>query len=127
MIVAEAVRVFEDNIEATEAWNGPLFDVWTEYRHVVAEGVSGHGELAVAANPVRYPFRSFDGASVIDRQRSGTRTWDINTDGVDHYGLYADWVEDLRLVAGQQIVDDLANGAEAYLQLWERAEKAAGD
>jgi microsomal dipeptidase-like Zn-dependent dipeptidase len=80
-----------------------------------------------AANPVRYPFRSFDGGSVIDRQRSGTRTWDINTDGVDHYGLYADWVEDMRLVAGQQIVDDLANGAEAYLQLWERAEKAAGD
>jgi microsomal dipeptidase-like Zn-dependent dipeptidase len=78
------------------------------------------------ANPVRYPFRSFDGGSVIDRQRSGTRTWDINTDGVDHYGLYADWVEDLRLVAGQQIVDDLATGAEAYLQLWERAEKAAG-
>jgi len=79
-----------------------------------------------ADNPVRYPFRSFDGGSVIDRQQSGTRTWDINTDGVDHYGLYADWVEDLRLVAGQQIVDDLANGAEAYLQLWERAEKAAG-
>jgi hypothetical protein len=79
-----------------------------------------------SANPVRYPFRSFDGGSVIDRQRSGTRTWDINTDGVDHYGLYADWVEDLRVVAGQQIVDDLANGAEAYLQLWERAEKAAG-
>jgi microsomal dipeptidase-like Zn-dependent dipeptidase len=78
------------------------------------------------ANPVRYPFRSFDGGSLIDRQRSGTRTWDINTDGVDHYGLYADWVEDLRLVAGQQIVDDLATGAEAYLQLWERAEKAAG-
>jgi hypothetical protein len=79
-----------------------------------------------ADNPVRYPFRSFDGGSVIDRQRSGTRTWDINSDGVDHYGLYADWVEDLRLVAGQQIVDDLANGAEAYLQLWDRAVKAAG-
>jgi hypothetical protein len=78
-----------------------------------------------AQNPVRYPFRSFDGGSVIDRQRSGTRLYDINTDGVDHYGLYADWVEDLRLVAGPQIVEDLANGAEAYLQLWERAEAAA--
>ena len=79
-----------------------------------------------AQNPVRYPFRSFDGGSVIDRQHSGTRTYDINTDGVDHYGLYPDWVEDLRLVAGRQIVDDLANGAEAYLQLWARAEAAAG-
>jgi microsomal dipeptidase-like Zn-dependent dipeptidase len=77
-----------------------------------------------AQNPVRYPFRSFDGGTVIDRQHSGTRTYDINSDGVDHYGLYPDWVEDLRKVGGSQIVDDLANGAEAYLQLWARAEAA---
>jgi hypothetical protein len=76
---------------------------------------------------VKYPFRSFDGASTIHKQRSGTRTWDINTDGVDHYGLYPDWIEDLRQVAGGQIVEDMANGAEAYLQLWARAEAAASD
>jgi hypothetical protein len=79
-----------------------------------------------SANPVRYPFKSFDGGSTIDRRHSGTRVYDINTDGVDHYGLYPDWIEDLRLVAGPQIVADMANGAEAYLQLWARAEKAAG-
>jgi hypothetical protein len=78
-----------------------------------------------SSNPVRYPFRSFDGGSVIDRQHSGTRVYDVNTDGVDHYGLYPDWIEDLRLVGGRQIVDDMANGAEAYLQLWARAEAAA--
>ena len=78
-----------------------------------------------SANPVRYPFKSFDGGSTIDRQHSGTRTYDINTDGVDHYGLYPDWIEDLRLVAGPQIVADMANGAEAYLQMWARAEAAA--
>jgi len=78
-----------------------------------------------AQNPVQYPFQSFDGGSVIDRQRSGTRIYDVNVDGVDHYGLYPDWIEDLRLVAGQQIVDDMAAGAEAYLQVWERAEAAA--
>ena len=78
-----------------------------------------------ASNPVRYPFRSFDGGSVIDKQRSGTRVYDVNTDGVDHYGLYPDWIEDLRKVGGQQIVDDMANGAEAYLQMWARSEAAA--
>jgi hypothetical protein len=52
--------------------------------------------------------------------------YDVNTDGVDHYGLYPDWIEDLRKVAGDQIVDDMANGAEAYLQLWARAQAAAG-
>ena len=80
-----------------------------------------------AQNPVHYPFLSFDGGSVINRQRSGTRVYDINSDGVDHYGLYPDWIEDLRLVAGQQIVNDMANGAEAYLQMWERAEADAGN
>jgi SAM-dependent methyltransferase len=49
--VADAIRVVEDNVEATEAWNGPLFEIWTEYREIVAEGVSGHGERALAANP----------------------------------------------------------------------------
>ena len=45
---------------------------------------------------------------------------------MDHYGLYSDWIEDLRLVAGAQIADDLTNGAEAYLQQWARTKAAAG-
>jgi microsomal dipeptidase-like Zn-dependent dipeptidase len=79
-----------------------------------------------AENPIRYPFRSFDGGSLIDRQHSGTRIYDLNVDGVDHYGLYPDWIEDLRLLGGSQIVTDLANGAEAYLQMWARAQASAG-
>ena len=88
-------------------------------------GAQGPPRAGAAANPVRYPFRTFDGGTVMDHQRSGSRVYDINTDGVDHYGLYPDWVEDLRVLAGPQIVSDLANGAEAYLQMWERAEAAA--
>ena len=49
--MADTIRVVDDNVEATEAWNGPLFDVWIEYRDVVAEGVRNHGEAALAANP----------------------------------------------------------------------------
>ena len=79
-----------------------------------------------SANPVEYPFRSFDGGSLIYQQHAGTRVYDLNTDGVAQYGLYPDWIEDIRLVAGQQAIDDLANGAEAYLQLWQRAQSAAG-
>ena len=56
----------------------------------------------------------------MDRQQSGTRTYDVNVDGVAHYGMFPDYIEDLRMIAGDQIVDDLANGAEAYLQMWER-------
>jgi microsomal dipeptidase-like Zn-dependent dipeptidase len=79
-----------------------------------------------SANPVGYPFKSFDGGTTFDRQRSGTKTYDFNRDGLDHFGLYPDWVEDLRKVGGDQIVEDMARGAEAYLQMWERASGVRG-
>ncbi len=82
----------------------------------------GNPRGADAPNPVTYPFKSFDGKQTIDRQRSGERVFDINVDGVAHYGLYPDWVEDLRKLAGPEIVNDLGRGAEAYLQMWERAD-----
>ena len=34
-----------------------------------------------------YPYRTFDGGTVMSKQRSGTRVYDINIDGVPHYGL----------------------------------------
>jgi hypothetical protein len=85
-------------------------------------GAQGDPRGADVPNPVTYPFKSFDGKVTIDRERSGERTWDINVDGVAHYGLYPDWIEDLRKLAGDQIVKDMARGSEAYLQMWERAE-----
>jgi hypothetical protein len=84
-------------------------------------------------NPVRYPFSGLGGVKV-GRQTAGQRTWDINVDGVAQYGLYPDWVEDLRKVAdarrpgnGRRIVEDMARGGEAYLQMWERALGAKPD
>lgn len=59
-IVADAIRVVEDNVEATEAWNGPLFEIWIEYRDLVAEGLRDHGEAALAANPPHEGDRVLD-------------------------------------------------------------------
>ncbi|MER7504462.1 Coagulation factor 5/8 type domain-containing protein [Nonomuraea pusilla] len=87
--------------------------------------VNGMGRLpgpraGGAADPVRYPFTSFEGVT-LDRLRTGERVWDVNVDGVANYGLVPDWVEDMRLLAGDQIVRDLAAGAESYLRTWEAA------
>jgi hypothetical protein len=71
---------------------------------------------------IAYPFKSFDGKVTFDRQKTGDRTFDYNKEGVAHYGLYADWFADLRRLGGQQLSDDLWNGAEAYLEMWERAD-----
>jgi len=78
---------------------------------------------ADAENPVTYPFTGFGGVTV-NRNVSGEKTWDINTDGVAHYGLYVDWIEDVRRLMGaegDQFLEDMARGPEAYLQMWERA------
>ena len=49
-----------------------------------------------AADPLRYPFRSFDGRVTFDRQHTGERSFDLNTDGVAHYGLFADLLADVQ-------------------------------
>ena len=96
-------------------------------------GFSAHG----GRSPVSYPISGFGGAT-IDKQYSGPapdpgsepigKTYDLNTDGVDHYGLFPDWLESGRLIADQRQAgggslfwDDMFKGAEAYLQMWERA------
>lgn len=93
-------------------------------------GAQGNPRGAQAANPVTYPFRGLHGVTV-RQQRAGQRVYDLNVDGVAQYGLYPDWIEDLRQVAGgtegEAIVDDMDRGAEAYLQTWERAEGVRAD
>jgi hypothetical protein len=70
---------------------------------------------------ITYPFTSYDGKVSFERQKTGERTFDYTTEGVAHYGLYAEWFEDLRRLGGEQIARDMWDGAEAYLQMWERA------
>ena len=45
------IRTVEDNTEATEAWNGPLFEIWVKYRDLVSGALWDHGENAIALAP----------------------------------------------------------------------------
>ena len=79
------------------------------------------------AKAVTYPFKTWDGGSTVERNKAGEKTWDVNSEGWAHYGLMGDWIEDLRKVGGDEIVEDMARGSEAYLQMWERATGIDGD
>ena len=83
-------------------------------------GLSSQPHPREGPNPVQYPFKSFDGRVTFQRQRSGVREFDFTKDGVAHYGLFPDWWEDIRRVGGAAAVKDMARGAEAYLESWER-------
>lgn len=43
--------VHAGNLEAAEAWSGPLFDRFVKYRDLVSDGLGAHGEEALRANP----------------------------------------------------------------------------
>jgi SAM-dependent methyltransferase len=39
------------NAEATEAWDGPLFERFVQFRHLIVAGLAKHGEKALALHP----------------------------------------------------------------------------
>lgn len=70
---------------------------------------------------IEYPFTSIDGQVTFSRQVTGERTFDYNTEGVAHYGLWPEYFEAVRLEPeGEEAVNQLFRSAEAYLQIWER-------
>ena len=118
---------FVEKWEKHLAWADPRYYFGFGYgADINGLGAQGNARGANAPNKVTYPFNGLGGVS-IGKQVSGERTYDINVDGVAHYGLYPDWIEDLRTQGGDNIADDMARGAEAYLQTWERAEGISND
>jgi SAM-dependent methyltransferase len=52
--------VAPDNAEATEAWSGPLFELFVKYRDLTAAGLGAHGEAAIRLSPPRPGERVLD-------------------------------------------------------------------
>lgn len=112
------------------AWSDPRYVFGMSYGSDI-NGFSAQGAPRKPAKGkgVTYPFTGLGGV-VVNKQVSGVKTYDFNTSGVDHYGLYPDWVEDGRIIAGKDgaaFMADMSRGAEAYLQTWERAIGIAPD
>ncbi len=77
--------------------------------------------LAGEDSKVTWPYKSYDGRMTVRQPSTAERTWDYNAEGVANYGLYLDWLQDLRTRLGKPFVRDMLRGPEAYLQMWERA------
>jgi hypothetical protein len=75
---------------------------------------------------VTYPFKSYDGKVTFDRQQTGNRVFDYSKEGVAHYGLYPDWVNEVGKLGGDGILSAMWNSSEAYLEMWERANGVPG-
>ena len=114
---------FEGDWEDSTGWKDDRFFFGFGY----GSDVNGFSSSAppIQGTTVAYPFEGFGGATV-HQQRSGERVYDINTDGVAHYGLYTDWIQGLRQI-NETLYQDMTRGSEAYLQMWERAVGVPGD
>jgi hypothetical protein len=62
-------------------------------------------------------------------QKGNGGTWDYNNDGVAHYGMFADFLRDVRTLpasatmTGRQIVDDqMMYGADYFYRSWLKAD-----
>jgi hypothetical protein len=118
---------FVDKWERLQTWVDDRYFFGVGYgADINGLGAQGDPRNPTGADKVAYPFTGLGGVKV-GKQVSGKRVYDINTDGVSHYGLYPDWLEDLEVQAGPAITADMARGAEAYLQTWERAVGVTND
>lgn len=78
------------------------------------------------ANPVTYPFQSYDGAVEFQQPHLGERTVDFNTEGFVHIGMLPELIEDARRDgATDEDLAPLFRSAESVVRLWERAETRA--
>lgn len=97
------------------------------------------GPRGAGSEPVQYPFMLFRGpgwgpqfaAAGIDPisvdmlSIPGGKTWNMDEQGMSHYGLVADFVEEVRIEGGKPAIDALYNSAETYLQMWSQTLEAS--
>jgi ubiquinone/menaquinone biosynthesis C-methylase UbiE len=51
MSTTERVSISPANAEAIQAWDGPLFERFQKYRHIVVTGLANHGNQAIRLHP----------------------------------------------------------------------------
>jgi hypothetical protein len=106
---------------ASEKIRNPRFYAGTGFGYGADMNGLAEESQPTAGNPIGYPFRSYDGRVTFTREQWGQRVFDINRDGVANYGMFADWLQELQVLAGRPIIAHMFHGAEAYLEMWERA------
>jgi hypothetical protein len=132
-----------------QGWNNDLKQISqfksSNHKFAMGFGADTNG-LGAQAGPrgadrpqIKYPFTLFSGPEwagvfdspiaplVFEQQKSGERIFNANSEGQAHYGLKADWVEELKLEGGNDALKALYDSAEVYIQMWERttAKRAA--
>jgi hypothetical protein len=77
--------------------------------------------VSVAGSSVQY-------SSAFPPSTDGNKTWNYNVDGVAHYGMLWDFLQDVRSLPGGDMVDNqFMNGADYFFHTWQIAEAKAAN
>ncbi|MGI9278063.1 MAG: ricin-type beta-trefoil lectin domain protein [Endozoicomonas sp.] len=124
------MSTYNSNASAVSYEVDKMISLANQYPYLIGVGIStdinGLAQQAAARpdmdkRPLLYPFTSFDGRYEFQPQKTGNRVFDYNQNGVAHYGLLADHIEDIRTAGTASAYDSIMNSVEAYLQMWERS------
>lgn len=78
------------------------------------------------SDPLTYPFTSYAGDVTFEQPKVGHRLLDFNTEGLAEIGLLPDLIEDVRRDGVSDAdLEPLFRSAEAYIRMWEKAERRA--
>ena len=86
-------------------------------------GSRGERNAQASGTRISYPIPILSpGATLrLDASRQGTRTFDFNTDGMAHVGMYPDFFADLLHIGlSPRDLQPVFRSAEQYLEVWER-------
>jgi microsomal dipeptidase-like Zn-dependent dipeptidase len=85
------------------------------------EGCSGTGTNIKSR--LTYPFVSLFDNHTMDKSVVGNRTYDFNTDGMAHIGMYPDFIAELQIIGfTPQDIEPIYHSAEEYIKTWKKAE-----
>lgn len=114
--VARRIAKFEKEIQDYDLPTG--LPMGSDLQGVTSQTSGDNGVI------INYPFTSIDGLVTFTQPKTGNRTFDFAQEGIAHYGLYPEWVENFRQVDASvedAVMDNFMSSAESYVQMWERA------
>lgn len=116
-----AVDAMQGPVAFGSDFNGMAPHVGPRYGDEACAGDSRQAALEKSKPPLAYPF-TLNGFGEFSRQITGQRTFDFNTDGLAHVGLYPDLIADLMQIVKPEYIEQLMHSASAYVDAWKLAQ-----
>ena len=110
--------MFPAGIPFGSDFNGMAQHVGPRYGDDACGGDARQREAEKTKPRLVYPF-TIPGFGTFGKQVTGQRTFDFNTDGLAHIGLFPDLIADLMMQGAS--VESLMHSAATYVDAWKRA------